>query len=240
MNQFGAFVGMVFFAPGDNLLADTIRFNGTATFIDTGRKKLVVTNSHVFKRFKELREKEPSLEMFLTGSVPNQVLELREDYLVDDGKSAVDLVTFAFGKPDQLEAIGKSYFDGDSWPQPRPVPGVTGVVIGFPGGLRQPGEFSLRINLTVLCDNITSVSSRHLVLVDEEIARITVKLNPSLGELGALAGMSGSAVFAIGLDGKPSLAGLVYEGDEGADATLFVVHADFLTAERKIDYSKVV
>jgi hypothetical protein len=65
LHQFSPFASMLFFAPGDDLTPGNVMFNGTAAFVDTGKMKLVVTNSHVYCRFKELRTETPNLAMFL-------------------------------------------------------------------------------------------------------------------------------------------------------------------------------
>src|SRR5262249_51476400 len=140
---------------------------------------------------------------------------------------------------EQVGMIGKSYFRAAVWPPARPTPETSAVVIGFVGEHRQVGGASLGINLSVICDKVTSVSDRHFVLVDEQRARVSGKVNPTLGELGELGGMSGSPAFAVGVDGNASFAGLLYEAGEGKEATVFAVHADFLTAEGKIDRSKI-
>jgi hypothetical protein len=239
LREFSPFVSMLFFAPADHLTPQAVMFNGTAAFVDTGERKLVLTNSHVYRRFRELRSETPKLAMFLTGSHKTQVLELKDAHVVDDGGSAVDLAAFAFEHPEQVGMIGKSYFRAPVWPPARPTPKTTAALIGFAGEHRQVGKDSLKINLSVFRDKVTSVSDRHFVLVDEERARISMKVNPTLGELGDLGGMSGSPAFAVGADGKRSFAGLLYEAGEGKEAMIFAVHADFLTAEGKIDRSKI-
>lgn len=239
LRQFSPFASMLFFAPGNNLTPETVAFNGTAALVDTGKRKLILTNSHVYRRFRELRSETPSLAMFLTGSHQTQIVELKDTHLVDEGGSAVDLAAFALEHPEQVGLIGKSYFRAAAWPPARPIAETTAVVVGFVGEHRQVGKDSLKINLSVICDKVTSVSDRHFVLVDEDRARISVKVNPTLGELGDLGGMSGSPAFAIGLDGEPYFAGVLYEAGEGKEAMVFAVHADFLTAEGKIDRSRM-
>ena len=99
--------------------------------------------------------------MFLTGSVEGQILELREEYFIDDGGRAVDLATFAFPNADQVEIVGKAYFVAHPWAAPRPDVGTTAVILGFQGAHRQTGETTLRINLTVICDRVSACSPRH-------------------------------------------------------------------------------
>jgi len=239
MQLFRPFVGMLFFAP-DNPEPSSVRFNGTASFVDTGTAKIVVTNGHVYKRFMELKEEEPSLKMFISGAVKDQVLELREEHLLDYGKNAVDLAIFSFSEPDQLRDLGKQYFPSHPWPAARPNLGAPLVIPGFQGVHRQIGDGKLTINLTVFCDHVSSSSDRHFVLADEGQERIVVKINPSLGELGPLGGVSGSPVFTMDSENNATLVGFLYETGEGADATIFAVHADLITAEGKINHTLIV
>jgi hypothetical protein len=238
MHLFRPFVSMLLFAP-DNPEPNSIRFNGTASFVDTGTAKIIVTNGHLYKRFMELKQQEPSLKMFITGSVPNQLLELREEYLLDYGRTAVDIAVFSFPIPEQLEEMGKRYFPARSWPATRPKVGTTAVIPGFQGAHRQVGDGKLTINLTVFCDRISSSSDRHLVLVDEGQERIVVRINASLDKLGPLGGVSGSPVFTMDSENNATLVGFLYETGEGANATIFAVHADLLTAEGKIDHALI-
>ena len=67
-----------------------LRHYPTATYVDTGTRKLVVTNSHVYRSFQKLRQNEPSLAMFLAGSAPNAVLELDESSKVASRRFRVD------------------------------------------------------------------------------------------------------------------------------------------------------
>jgi hypothetical protein len=98
------------------------------------------------------------------------------------------------------------------------------------------------VNFTVICDRVSSCSPRHLILVDENLSRVSVKVNQSLGELGLLGGRSGSPVFAMSMDNEncANLVGFLYETKEGANTTVFAVHADLLSAEGTIDYGRLV
>lgn len=238
-DRFRAYVGMLFFAPQKQMTPATIRFNGTVAFVDTGLSKLFITNDHVYRRFAELKREEPELGMFVTGSRPNTVIELGESHLVDRGGKSADLAVFSLPNPLQLEDIGKAYFPASGWPCSRPNAGTPAVIIGFQGAHRVPVGSNLQINLTVLCDKITSSSQRHLILVDEDQARKTVRINRALDELGPLGGMSGSPAFTVGPSGDAKLVGFLYEAGDGADATVFAIHADVITSEGRIDYGLI-
>jgi hypothetical protein len=238
-DRFRQHVGMLFLAPHNQITSTSIRFNGTAAFIDTGSAKLIVTNDHVYRRFTELKQEEPELRMFVTGSSPNTIIELSETYLIDRGGKAADLAIFSLPNPLQLEEIGKTYFPASLWPPQRPAPETPAVIIRFQGVHRIPVGTNLQINLTVICDKITSSSQRHLILVDEDQARTTVKLNAALDELGPLGGMSGSPAFTVGPDDDATIVGFLYETGEGADAMVFAVHDDVITSQGKIDYGLI-
>src|SRR5579884_2643689 len=100
-DKFRPYVGMLFFAPKNQITPTTIRFSGTATFADTGSAKLIITNDHVYTRFTELKRNEPELGMFVTGSSPNMVLELSEKHLIDRGGRFADLAIFSLQNPVQ-------------------------------------------------------------------------------------------------------------------------------------------
>jgi hypothetical protein len=238
-DRFRPYVGMLFFAPQNQIFPTTIRFNGTVAFVDTGSSKLIITNNHVYERFTELKHEEPKLGMFVTGSNPNTVIELNEKHLVDHGGKFADLAMFSLPNPLQLHDIGKLYFCASPWPPQRPDVGTPVTIIGFQGAHRVPIGSNLQINLTVLCDKISSSSQRHLILVDEDQARKTVKINPALDEQAPLGGMSGSPAFTVGPGDDARLVGFLYETGEGSEATVFAVHADLITAEGKIDHGLI-
>lgn len=238
-DRFRPYVGMLFFAPQKQITPTTIRFNGTVAFVDTGLSKLIITNDHVYRRFAELKREVPDLRMFVTGSSPNTLIELGENYLIDRGGTSADLAVFSLPNPLKLEDIGKAYFPASTWPSQRPGAGTPTVIIGFQGAHRVPVGSNLQINLTVLCDKITSSSQRHLILADEDQARKTVKINRALDELGPLGGMSGSPAFTVGPDDDARLVGFLYEAGGGADAMVFAIHADVITGEGRIDYGLI-
>jgi hypothetical protein len=151
----------------------------------------------------------------------------------------VDLAVFSLSMPEQLQDMEKQYFPARPWPAARPKVGTPVVIPGFQGVHRQIGDGKLTINLTVFCDSISSSSDRHFVLVDEGQERIVVKLNASLDELGPLGGVSGSPVFTMDSENNARLVGFLYETGEGADAMIFVIHAELLTAEGKINHALI-
>lgn len=194
MEKFRPYLGMLFFAPEHQVTPKTVRFNATVSFVNTGNRKIIVTNAHVYTSFKRLQADESSLRMFITGADRNTILELREEYLTGCGDDTIDLAVFALPNPIELEGIGKTYFDASPWPAPRPKVGATAVIVGFPGAHRQPDGTTLRINLALICDRISACGPRHLILVDEASERISVRINQSLGDTRMLGGMSGSPV----------------------------------------------
>jgi len=72
LQRFSPFATMLFFAPANDLTQGNILFNATAGLVDTGKRKLVVTNSQVYKRFKELRSdiRQGSNDLFCLRGFP--------------------------------------------------------------------------------------------------------------------------------------------------------------------------
>lgn len=91
-----------------------------------------------------------------------------------------------------------------------------------------------------ICDFVTSVSDRNIVLVDEDLKRIALKLNPSLRDLDSLGGMSGSAVYVANEEGDTvSLAGFLCEAGEGTHASMFIAPAWYIRADGVLDQASM-
>jgi hypothetical protein len=243
IDQFGPFVSVLLFVSGDGSRPAQVTNNATASFINTGTKKLVVTCAHVVEEFRAKRQADPTLWMALGFPGPaNKVVVVPEEQLIECGRrETVDLASFSLREPDVITEFGKQYFPCSSWPPPRPsTRGVLGIV-GFPGELREVTDEGLRTRLNGLAINIDSVSDRCTTSVDVDMSRFVVKLDDRLGELGTLAGMSGSAAYDLAEDTQPQLAGFLYEAGEhgGVHLPLRIMHADFLKSDGTLDWARV-
>ncbi|MGC9258686.1 MAG: hypothetical protein ACP5I8_01220 [Phycisphaerae bacterium] len=230
-------VGMLLLLPSSGAPPSDVICNGTASFIDTGTAKLLVTCGHVIDRFNELREANPHavLAVGAGNGVPPVIVS--DAHLVENGGTRLDLAVLRLPDPERITGSGKSYFRAEVWPPIRAMEGQVAVLLGFPGAHRASSAGGLDARATPVCDFVTSVSARHIVLADGDMVRVAVKCNPDLDELTSLGGMSGSAVYVVDeARNIPQLVGFMYESGEGIHATIFVAHAAFLRADGALDH----
>ena len=233
------FVSMLVLLPDRNAGPKDVISNGTASFVDTGKRKLVITAGHVVDSFLEVRKTNPNAIIALSGGGDRAPLfDISAAEVLDHGKQSLDLAILALPNSGLIAHLGKSFFRSAEWPPVRSVVGAQAGGVGFPGLHREASFRGLEIRATVLCDSITSVSSRHFVLADEQLGRVAVKHSPALKDFGSYGGMSGCAVYILDDKGLPvQLAGFVYESGDGVSATIFVAHAAFIKSDGRLDWN---
>ncbi len=169
-----------------------VLYNGTASFIDTGTEKLLVTCGHVIDRYQQLKATSPEAVLAITGNSGTQPVVVSDAQVIDNGGTQMDLATMRLPDPDRITWGGKSYFKAETWPPVRGQKGQVAVLAGFPGMHREQSSRGLEVRATPICDFVTSISDRNIYLVDEDLAHVAVKHNPALKDLASLGGMSGS------------------------------------------------
>lgn len=214
--------------------------NATASFVDTGKARLLITNAHVVHAFDQKSAEDPSLLMVVGGGGTSGCLVIertwmKDIYPKDDLK--VDLAVFEVPEKSEVSTFGKRFYRSDSWPPPRISVGDFAVICGFPGEHRREESETVRVSIDVIADPVSSVGDVSFTLADERRERALVKLNPELNELGGFGGMSGSAVFHFSQDGAHRLAGFLHETHEGLNAQIRAVHADFVREDGSLNYS---
>jgi hypothetical protein len=229
-------VGMLLFLPSPEGLPKDVMYNGTVSFIDTGTERLLVTCGHVVDKFNELRSANPDTTLVITGNSGTQPVIVSDAEVIDNGGTRLDMAVLRLPDPDRITLCGKSYFKAEFWPPKRAVEGQVAVLVGFPGEHRDPSARGLEVRATPICDFVTSVSERNIFLVDQDIARVDVKCNPSLKDLASLGGMSGSAVYVVDeVRQVPQLVGFLYEAGKGTHAMVYIAHAAFLRSDGTLD-----
>jgi hypothetical protein len=141
-------------------------------------------------------------------------------------------------------------------PPVRAEKGEPCIFFGFPGlhrllvdadGKELPADAAasagapavgVRLGLSPISDFVVSVSERHFVIADEEGEREVYEYRPGLKAFGPTGGVSGASVF-VRRDDALVIAGVMYEGGEGTDATFYVAHADFLRDDGTLDHSRI-
>ncbi|GAB4196314.1 MAG: hypothetical protein Kow00105_10450 [Phycisphaeraceae bacterium] len=230
-------VGMLLLLPHRNAKPEDVLNNGTASFIDTGCERLLVTCSHVIDCYQKIGNANPDAVLAVTGNSGTQPVIVSDAEVISNGGKQLDLATMRLPDPDRITWGGKSYFKAEVWPPVRAQKGQVAVLAGFPGMHRDASSRGLEVRATPICDFVTSVSERNIYLVDEDLARVAVKHNPELSDLASLGGMSGSAVYVVDEDRQvPLLAGFMYEAGEGTHASIFIAHADSIRADGTLDH----
>lgn len=241
--MFECHVGMAMIVTDPTRPEGVLR-NGTASFVDTGSRRLIVTNAHVYQFYQQKRAQVPGTMLAVSVGNAKQPIDITSAKLIDSiCQGGVDLATLDFDRTDLIESGGKEFFTPKCWPPPHPQKGDVAFLIGFPELHREPSARGLEARLTPVCDFITSVSDRQLMLVDENLERRVLKANPHLKDFGSLSGMSGCAVFSQ-TPGEAvwNLAGFMYEASASSNdhhAMICVSHADFITATGMIDRGRM-
>lgn len=246
IHKFIPFVSTLLFISGDGSSASQVTNNGTVSFVDTGTKRLVVTCAHIIERFKQRKKHDPKLWMALglPRSARGPTVQLRRELMIECGKeNTIDLATFSLQEPDVIVEFGKQYFRCSDWPPAKPKVDEIIAIVGFPGDHRKvtSGGAGLQTTANGLSISIDAVSDRYIKSVDVDQTRLVVKLDAALGDLGSLAGMSGSAVYQISQDGTPRLVGFFCEAGEhgGKHVPILATHAHFFKADGHLDWSRV-
>lgn len=221
---------MLLFLPNRKSRPESVLYSATASFIDTGTEKLIVTCGHVVSRYNELKPANPDIVLAIAGNRTWPVI-VSDAELIDNGGKQLDLATLRLADPERIACCGKSYFRTTKWPPIRAQKGQLAIMTGFPGMHREASARGLEVRATPIADFVTSVSDRHIVLVDEDMVRVAVKHNPALSDLVSLGGMSGSAVYVWDdVRQALNLVGFMYEAGEGTHASIFVAHAAYIRA----------
>ncbi len=229
-------VGMALILKDKNGPESVLR-NGTISFVDSGSKKLLVTNAHVFEAFENAQESHPEALLAVTTETGTKPIDISSATIVDRIKSGVDLAILDFEYPKLFENAGKSFCSHAEWPPPRAREGDHVFLVGFPELHRKKSNRGLECRLTGICEVVTACSDRQLLIVDEDLSRRVLKSNPHLKDFGSLSGMSGCAAFSQ-KEGEAewALCGFMYEASEAsANATICINHVDFIRDDGGID-----
>jgi hypothetical protein len=198
---------------------------GSATFVDTGSARLIVTAEHVAEAIFA-----PGMRAILAagnGTTPIDISHLR-DRVASDRDADVAAICL----PDDFDVtpLQRRFLRVSAWPPARARKGDLAFFLGYPGLHREVVPGGLRLFLTPFCDFVTSVIDRQFYLVDENLERLAANLSgQDLVPFGPVGGLSGSVVFA-NRDGTLEPVGILKQGGEGVDAMFFVAHIDLIQA----------
>jgi hypothetical protein len=205
--------------------------HGSGMLLDTAVAEMLVTNGHVYDRFLELREDDPTTRLCMSGAGGRRLLDISPARLL--GKDTdPDLATLAISRRD-VESQGKRHARFNPWPPRRAAKGMGGFLIGYPNEGLTVAEGEAGVRLLSFGMPIASSSERHFVLHDNNgdvLRSAPVDAQP----LTRLWGISGCAVYVWDKstnlpDGECFLGGFAYQAR--ATETVLVVHADYINSD---------
>jgi len=212
--------------------------NGTVSFVDTGEEKILITCSHVYAEFISYRSTNPDAIIAIGGN-GHLAIDISDSILIDDGGSEFDVATLKLVNPDDVAQIGKSYFKVKCWPPDRPIVGETALAVGFPGKDRHVAPRGLITHAATICDPITSVTDRNIILADEFRERAVSNTQWTPEEI-SFGGMSGSVVYVFDeIEKNVKIVGVFYEAHDGLDSMIFIAHASYIDSNGKISWGRM-
>lgn len=236
-SKFAVYSGMVFFAE-DLKHPKSVINNGTMSFIDTGKEKIMVTCAHVYHEYKQKKKDSSELYLGLAGRSGTQPLNISNAEIIDIGRPKdIDLVTMHLPKHLNLSSIGSNYYKSLSWPPKRVKKDDVTFFIGYPENPRKPSHRGLETPAIVFVGTVSSVSFKQFILAKEDDERIQVKFIKSLNDLKSMSGISGAVLFKSLERRNFSLAGIVYEADSSFNATFFCHHMDLINIDGSIKHN---
>lgn len=197
-------------------------WGGSATFVRTGRRLLLVTAKHVLAEFDTMRDA-PDSRLFALGNGP--VVDVSE--WESDMAEGCDIAALVASRTFAPEAIGLRAWGQDPWRRPRPAVGEVLFLMGYPGVVRVPASDQLMTTgRSTVLEAVVSVSDRHAIISPSDAPRQSwPERAPGEAALDA-GGMSGGAAFVI-RDKRADFIGVVSQGTDLAGC-FFVAHHDAL------------
>lgn len=214
----------------------TIR-NGTAFFLDTGTKKLLVTAAHVFEEYKKVKEVNNDVVCQL-GNVPFDPINK-----VIDSNDILDTATFDIeGHEHTIAKAGKSFLThlASAWPPPPPEVGKSIFFAGFPGIERihsKNNKNKINFGSYNIIEAVDQVTERNILLTYNHKEMIDIFGNGLPPEGYNFAGISGAPLITV-VDNKSGLqtwrlGGIIYEASTEF-GIIYATRADFILPDGKI------
>jgi Trypsin-like peptidase domain len=218
----------------ENPAAPDVFRNGTGTLVDTGQRKLLVTNHHVYEKFEECRREAPHTRLVMSGVDGQPFANISGETLIASDETR-DLAVLAIS-PSIVEQLGKRFYRATAWPPRRPEVGARVVLVGYPAqGRHALGSGSLGVMPLSIGRTVTSVGDRHFLMANE--TQDSYAHAPDGHEpVTDYGGISGSAAYSVYRlpDKREELYLCGFAKEAGFNNTILVAHADFINADGSI------
>lgn len=212
-NGLDHFTVMLALATGKSSTANDVVANGTGTLVNIGQKSLVITNHHVYNKYKLTRANDPHAKLITSGTHDTYFVDISEAECLGTDKD-LDLAVLSVPPPIVFNR-GKLFLCPEKWPPPRAEKDMLAVLVGYPGeGRKVEQNGSLGASPLMAGMRVVSASERHFVIADEDQdAHVFVPQGQK--PLTSFGGISGNGVYVIRRKGTSFddvwLAGFVYE-----------------------------
>lgn len=208
--------------------------SGSGVLIDTGEKKLLVTCFHVWDYFKKCIQDCPEMVIGVVRGSTGEIVDISRCDAISSCKNR-DLSVLDFSDCDIFDGSGKEFFRSEIWPPVPPECGESVVVLGFPGSeINKKNENFAIFKMASVIATASSVSERHVVVVDEEDNFEEIDFVPrEAGVEFKFGGMSGGPGFSK-KDGRWSFVGVLYEGEVQCNYIMFIGHSGFISKEGRV------
>lgn len=216
--------------------------SGTISLLNTGHSHLFVTNAHVYDEFVGLRSANSKIRLIVLGKGKVTPIDITEAPVIDHGRNQLDLVTLGIGNPEIVAELNKQFFYSSPWPPKRAEADELGIVVGFPTQHRKIEEGVVySAQRSAIMPVAGSYEHQFVLRADNiEMMRIDFTESPSSAESVDHGGMSGSAVYLFDSNYNLRLGGFLYQTSDSINASIAVLHADYLLADGSIDAGKLL
>lgn len=204
------YVTYLYFADSPQKHNSKIYDSATTTFIDTGKRKIAVTNYHVIEHYERLRRVDDKINFQIGSEVITDVQSR-----IIDKSSKYDLVTYEISEK-IMSALGKQWCSNSNWPPKKVKQKEVLVFAGYPGIFRRiVSKGNVYFESVIILEEIISVSpdSFKIHLDIENYSRLLG--HRKFDELKEYGGFSGAGIFRLNNLKQISTlepVGIIYEG----------------------------
>lgn len=146
--QFTVMLGILTTVDGS---ANVLTSAATGSLVDTGRKRILVTNHHVYSEFRFDKSNDPQSKLVMVTESDPFFWDISVAECIGFDKD-VDLAVLSL-QPEHVTQAGRLFAQSTAWPPRRPDVGMFAITMGYPGEGRE------------LCQTVSSRRGRYLYTV---------------------------------------------------------------------------
>lgn len=228
LEKMGRHVAMVAFVLPEPATPHDVTNSGTVSFLSLPKGKFIITNHHVWDTYSHERNNTPGLRFAVMGNGFGRPLDLSSAELVDSDAGS-DLAVLRFEHSEQIEEIGKAFYQPKRWPLDQGQVGDDVAFVGFPGMRRHATDEALRFESVLLNHKVLAVSDRKLRLSFENPEPLIHSFSSKPIAEFRWGGMSGSMVYRLDLSlNQFFVTGFFNAAGDGLHVSYYASRADLL------------